>query len=96
MNGRIALAQIRGARGILDWSLLDLARASGLSLSTVKRMERETLQPVSDSSFAAVQAAFESAGCVSWRMRAKASGCGCRPAEISPARLHKRSTTARS
>ena len=32
-------AQIRGARGLLDWSLAQLASASGVSVSTIKRME---------------------------------------------------------
>ena len=31
--------QIRGARGLLDWSLAQLASASGVSVSTIKRME---------------------------------------------------------
>jgi len=30
---------LRAARALLDWSMTDLARAAGLSLSTVKRME---------------------------------------------------------
>ncbi|MBX3489185.1 helix-turn-helix transcriptional regulator [Parvibaculum sp.] len=33
-------AQIRAARGLLDWSRDDLARKAGLGLSTVQRMER--------------------------------------------------------
>lgn len=39
MSDRIIPAQIRGARGMLGWSMMDLARASGLSISTVKRAE---------------------------------------------------------
>ena len=31
--------QIRAARGILRWSLKDLAKASGVSLPTVQRIE---------------------------------------------------------
>ena len=31
--------QIRAARGLLGWSQSDLAKASGLALSTIKRME---------------------------------------------------------
>ncbi|MEQ8327929.1 MAG: helix-turn-helix transcriptional regulator [Parvibaculum sp.] len=33
-------AQIRAARGLLDWSREELAAAAGLGLSTVQRMEK--------------------------------------------------------
>jgi hypothetical protein len=32
-------AQVRGARGMLDWSMLDLAAAAQVSVSTIKRIE---------------------------------------------------------
>ncbi|UHC18007.1 helix-turn-helix domain-containing protein [Methylobacterium currus] len=32
---------LRAARGLLDWSREDLARASGLPLSTVRRLEAD-------------------------------------------------------
>ena len=35
----IIVSQLRGARGVLGWSQSDLCKASGLALSTVKRME---------------------------------------------------------
>lgn len=35
----IIVAQFRGARGLLGWIQSDLAKASGLALSTIKRME---------------------------------------------------------
>ncbi|WP_162561323.1 PAS domain-containing protein [Methylobacterium terrae] len=40
---------LRAARGLLDWTLNDLARASGLSLSTVRRLEEESEGPASRS-----------------------------------------------
>ncbi|MET7242196.1 PAS domain-containing protein [Methylobacterium sp. EM32] len=57
---------LRAARGLLDWSREDLARASGLSLSTVRRLEDEaepdgTRQPVTRSHHGAV-AALRQAG----------------------------------
>lgn len=36
---RIESCHIRAARGLLDWSMQDLAEASGLSFSTVRRLE---------------------------------------------------------
>ncbi|WP_167858618.1 PAS domain-containing protein [Methylobacterium nonmethylotrophicum] len=54
-DGQAHLAQaiqgrhLRAARGLLDWTLNDLARASGLSLSTVRRLEEEADGPASRS-----------------------------------------------
>ncbi len=42
--------------------MLDLAKAAGVSVSTVKRMEMAERQPVSDGTRADVRAAFEMAG----------------------------------
>lgn len=36
-------SHIRGARALLDWSMSDLARASRLSLSTIRRLEEDGL-----------------------------------------------------
>ena len=57
-------AQIRGARGMLDWSMVDLARASGVSVSTVKRLEGGSSQPVSAEAREIVRAALDQAGVV--------------------------------
>jgi ribosome-binding protein aMBF1 (putative translation factor) len=62
MVARLKPAQIRGARGMLDWSMVDLARAASISVSTVKRSEHAEPQPVSDDVFVNIQAAFENAG----------------------------------
>ncbi len=35
----IEAAQIRAARGLVEWSQTQLAEASGLALSTIRRME---------------------------------------------------------
>ena len=35
----IVVSQLRAARGILGWSQSDLSEASGVAISTVKRME---------------------------------------------------------
>lgn len=62
MSGRITPTQIRGARGMLDWSIPDLAVAAGLSISTIKRMEMAGSQPISKDAFAMTRAALEAAG----------------------------------
>lgn len=54
--------QIRAARGLLGWSMSDLASAAGVSISTVKRMEIDGPQLVSNEIYATVQAAMEAAG----------------------------------
>lgn len=55
-------AQIRGARAMLDWSMMDLARAAGLSISTVKRFEGSDGRYVSDEAIAMMQDAAETEG----------------------------------
>ena len=42
--------QVRGARGMLDWSLVDLSRAAKLSVSTIRRFEAEGLTTVAAES----------------------------------------------
>ena len=51
MPMEISPAQCRAARGLLDWSQEDLARAAGLSRSTIKDFEagRHELQRASAS-----------------------------------------------
>ena len=57
-------AQIRGARGMLGWSILDLAKAAELSVSTVRRAEGNLPQPVSGFAMVVVREAMESVGVV--------------------------------
>ncbi|RYC28771.1 XRE family transcriptional regulator [Lichenibacterium minor] len=58
----ISAAQVRAARGLLDWSMVDLAKAARVSVSTVKRFEDGRLAPVSDETVASMQDAFETEG----------------------------------
>ncbi len=59
---QISPAQMRAARAMLGWSMLDLARAARVSISTVKRFEGEGDQPVSDELVGLMQDAAETAG----------------------------------
>lgn len=54
---------LRAARALLDWSMADLAKASGLSLSTVRRLDEGIEGPASRSRRAAI-AALQEAGIV--------------------------------
>ncbi|WP_191970084.1 PAS domain-containing protein [Methylobacterium planeticum] len=47
---------LRAARGLLDWTLSDLAEASKLSLSTIRRLEEDADGPLARSRHAVVQA----------------------------------------
>ena len=58
----ITPAQIRGARGMLDWSMLDLAKASGVSVSTVKRVDDGRMAVVSPAMVGQIRNAFRAAG----------------------------------
>lgn len=60
----IGAAQIRAARALLEWSQSQLVEASGLSLTTVRRMEDASIGPGKSSAenVAAVQKALEAAG----------------------------------
>ncbi len=62
MTARPNAAQIRGARAMLDWSMMDLASAAGVSVSTVKRIEDESYGVVAEAAWPVVQRALEAAG----------------------------------
>ena len=58
--------QIRAARALLNWSQAELVEKSGLSLTTVRRMEDEKIGPERSSAgnVAAVTKVLEEAGIV--------------------------------
>ncbi len=59
----ITSAQIRAARGMLDWSRKDLAEHSGLSFASMMRLE--SFEGIPSSNFKTLEAikqAFEKAG----------------------------------
>ena len=57
----IDAGHLRAARALLDWSMVDLARASGLSMSTIRRLEENT-EGVKGRSRDAAVAALRAAG----------------------------------
>lgn len=58
----INAAQMRAGRALLDWSQNELAEASGVSLPTIKRMERVGPGRSAADTVAAVQKALEAGG----------------------------------
>ena len=59
----ITSAQIRAARGMLDWSRKDLAKHSGVSFASMMRLESFEGVPASNfRTLEAVKLAFENAG----------------------------------
>ena len=62
----ISIEQLRAARSLLGWSQTELAERAGLSLPTVKRVERESGSGpnVSDEAREKLRKALENAGVV--------------------------------
>lgn len=59
----ITPAQSRAARGLIDWSQGELAKAAGVSLSTIADFERGRREPIANN-LAAIRAALEAAGVI--------------------------------
>jgi PAS domain S-box-containing protein len=56
-------AQIRGARGVLNWSVRDLADRAGVSPAIIRRLEeRDDAPPDPDSAMASIKTALENGG----------------------------------
>lgn len=60
--GVLTSDHIRGARGLLDWTLHRLAEVSRVSVSTIKRIEDGDEAQSRPSKHAAIRRAFEAAG----------------------------------
>lgn len=59
----ITSSQIRGARGLLNWSRKDLAEHSGISFASMMRLESFEGVPASNfKTLEAIKNAFEEAG----------------------------------
>jgi PAS domain S-box-containing protein len=60
---QLAGAQIRAARGLLNWSVRDLSQASGVSPSVIRRLEEFNAAPSArEERMGDIQAAFEASG----------------------------------
>lgn len=57
-------AQLRAARHLASMSQADVAKATGLSLPTIKRAESDREVPVSADAIAAIKAALEAANVI--------------------------------
>lgn len=54
--------QVRAARGMLGWTAQQLAEHSGVSFSTIRRIEAPARPAIRDDNLRAVRAAFEKHG----------------------------------
>jgi hypothetical protein len=63
-NMSVTPEQLRAARGLLNWSRNDLARAVDISLETVNRAEGLRKDHASAEAIAKLRAALESAGVI--------------------------------
>ena len=54
--------QIRAARALLDWSMIDLAKAAQVSISTIKRAENDGPLHATVRSVASIRDALETNG----------------------------------
>ena len=57
-------AQIRAGRAMLQWTLEDLSRESGVSISSIRRIEGEAERSTRPTSLAAIRQAFELQGVI--------------------------------
>lgn len=57
----ISTAQIRGARGLLDWSQAELSKRTGISTTSIGNIESGNTQP-RESTLQVIRKAFEDAG----------------------------------
>lgn len=77
--GTISSAQVRAARGLLDWTGRQLAEKAKVSFSTIRRLEKDGPAGLSAASLAAIEAAFRVAGVTFVRYSADEIGILARP-----------------
>lgn len=58
----VTSAQLRAARGLLNWTVRDLSEAAKVHRNTITRIEKD--QTTAGSAILAIQAALEAAGVV--------------------------------
>ncbi len=61
-KSKLSSAQVRAARGLLDWTGKQLAEYAEVSFSTVRRLETAGPESLSNSSLTAIERAFRTAG----------------------------------
>ena len=62
MDRSITPAQFRGARALLGWSFIDLAKAAGVSAAAIHRAEGRYSGAVEVGTLGAIRVALETAG----------------------------------
>ena len=79
MTDALSPAQMRGARGMLGWSMMDLAKMAQVSISTIKRIEDGSVVTNSDRVIASIRGAFETAGVRFFQDEGGGAGIGLKP-----------------
>lgn len=64
VDAALTPAQIRAGRAMLQWTLEDLSRQSGVSISSIRRIEGEAERSTRPTSLAALRQAFEVQGLI--------------------------------
>ncbi len=60
----IRAAHIRAARALLDWSIEDLANRSGISISSIRRLESGETSSIRERTLVAIEAALTTNGVI--------------------------------
>lgn len=76
----VTSAQIRAARGLLNWTVRDLAEKSGVHRNTVTRIENDATE--GGYSIGAIQLALESAGVIFVAENGEGPGVRLKKAEM--------------
>ena len=77
----IQASQMRAARGLLEWSQTQLADAAGLSLPTIKRMEKLGPGRSAADNVQAVRRSLEAAGVIFIAENGEGAGVRLRKAQ---------------
>lgn len=90
-------AQLRGARGLLNWSVSDLAKRTGLAMNTVRKAEdAQAAGPVTAGNAQLLRSTLEAAGIIFIDADTLGVGARLRDPNIEPTQRRRGPSGARS